>query len=342
MISSGFSAFSPLQFGIARMLVGAAALVRLGGVWSGAGAVLAAALLLGIHRRYAAAGLLVADLACGASAADVPLLLLLGLFVIAPEAEAFLFRGQGGNSDAPFSGRGWRPAVWSAFVCGHFSLAASAWLPMAGFRDGPPAALAVAHLLLLALLALPPARIPSWLALGVLTLGEAILPADVRPVAFGLLALQLLTLDVHWLPVRDDARRPVLLYDGECGLCAAIVRLLLREDVAGRLRFAPLQGSAAQDYLRSRGLPTADFESLVFVPDWGRPGSLEPLLRSAGALAAADEPGGICRVFSWLRILPESWADTAYRGVARVRGVFGRPAAAFPGENPAVAARFLP
>ena len=75
MISSGFSAFSPLQFGIARMLVGAAALVRLGGVWSGAGAVLAAALLLGIHRRYAAAGLLVADLACGASAADVPQLL---------------------------------------------------------------------------------------------------------------------------------------------------------------------------------------------------------------------------------------------------------------------------
>ena len=43
--------------------------------------------------------------------------------------------------------------------------------------------------------------------------------------------------------------RPVLLYDGECGLCNRLVRLLLRADRAGRLNYAPLQSGPAQTYL---------------------------------------------------------------------------------------------
>ena len=121
------------------------------------------------------------------------------------------------------------------------------------------------------LLAVPRAQVPAWLVLGVLTLGEAILLPGVWAPALGLALLHLLAFDARWLPVRDDERRPVLLYDGECGLCAAVVRAMLREDAAARLRFAPLQGAAAQDYLRARGLPTSGFDSLVFVPDWERP-----------------------------------------------------------------------
>ena len=65
--------------------------------------------------------------------------------------------------------------------------------------------------------------------------------------------------------------RPVLLYDGECGLCNRLVRLLLRSDRAGRLNYAPLQSEPAQAYLRAQGLPVTDFDSLVFVPDWNQP-----------------------------------------------------------------------
>jgi hypothetical protein len=52
-----------------------------------------------------------------------------------------------------------------------------------------------------------------------------------------------------------DAARPdpVLLFDGECGLCQRLVRVLLGLDRRGRLRFAPLQGPAAQSYLRQHG-----------------------------------------------------------------------------------------
>ena len=81
--------------------------------------------------------------------------------------------------------------------------------------------------------------------------------------------------------------QPVLLYDGNCGLCHRVVRRLLRTDRSGRLKFATLQSAPAQTYLRTRGLPTADFDSLVFVPDWDAPESAGPLLRTEGALAAA-------------------------------------------------------
>lgn len=341
MTTPASPAFTPLQLALVRVGVGVCAFARLGSVWSGAGAVLSAALLLGIHRRYAAAGLLVAGLAVAPAAADAPLLLLLVLFAVAPEVEAFRWHGREGKGSRSFAHRGWRIAPWVALIGGHLLWAASTWLSLIILRPVLPAPLAGAHLVLLGLLAVTPARVPAWLVLGVLTFGEAMVLTGTWPVACGLLLLQVLTLDVRWLPVRDDARRPVLLYDGECGLCAAVVRLLLREDVAGRLRFSPLQGAAAQAYLRKQGLPTTEFDSLVFVPDWERPESLAPLLRSAGALAAADEPGGVCRVLSWVRILPRPWTDAAYRGIARVRGIFGPPAGEAPSEDPAWEKRFV-
>ena len=118
--------------------------------------------------------------------------------------------------------------------------------------------------------------------------------------------------------------QPVLLYDGECGLCNRVVRLLLRTDHRGRLKFAPLQSAPAQAYLRAQGLPAADFDSLVFVPDWNAPDRHRPLLRTAGALAAAAEVGGGWRLITWLRVLPAWLRDPFYKLVARTRyAVFG-------------------
>ena len=134
---------------------------------------------------------------------------------------------------------------------------------------------------------------------------------------------------------------PVLLFDGDCGLCNRIVRLLLRTDKAGRLRFAPLQGKAGQAYLQSRGLPTDNFDSLVFVPDWAAPARSAPLLRTDGALAAAAVVGGIWRLVTWLRVLPGWLRDPCYQLVARNRdAIFGRYRPS-PLPDPAWARRFL-
>ncbi len=116
----------------------------------------------------------------------------------------------------------------------------------------------------------------------------------------------------------------VLLYDGQCGLCNRIVRLLLRTDRAGRLKFAPLQGAPAQAFLRQQGLPTEDFDSLVFVPDWANPRPGTYLLRTDGALAAAALVGGVWRLVTWMRILPAWLRDPIYKLVARSRyALFG-------------------
>lgn len=132
----------------------------------------------------------------------------------------------------------------------------------------------------------------------------------------------------------------VLFYDGECGLCQRIVRVMLSLDRAGRLRFAPLQGPSAQAYLRRHGLPTADFDSLIFAPR-GLADATPPLSRTDGALAAVRHCGWLGRVVATLRVVPRPWRDAGYRLIARWRyRLFGAPR---PGmlDRPEWRSRFL-
>ncbi|MCF3648924.1 thiol-disulfide oxidoreductase DCC family protein [Synoicihabitans lomoniglobus] len=116
---------------------------------------------------------------------------------------------------------------------------------------------------------------------------------------------------------------PLLLFDGECGLCHAVVRFLLRRDRAERLRFAPLQGVTGQALLQRLGLPTADFDSLVFLPDVA---AHVHHLRSDGVVAVSQYlPGGWARVGRLFGVLPTRWRDAGYRLVARSRyALFGQ------------------
>lgn len=140
----------------------------------------------------------------------------------------------------------------------------------------------------------------------------------------------------------ESTPRPVLLYDGDCGLCQRVVRRLLKADRAGRLHYAPLQSEPAQIYLRAQGLPTADFDSLVFVPDWNQPKPGGYQLRTDGALGAcAVVGGGLGRATGWMRFLPVGLRDGVYRVFARSRyALFGqyRPT---PLPDPAWEQRFL-
>jgi predicted DCC family thiol-disulfide oxidoreductase YuxK len=116
---------------------------------------------------------------------------------------------------------------------------------------------------------------------------------------------------------------------------------MLRHDAAGRIRFAPLQGRAGQDYLRAQGLPTEDFDSLVFVPDWADPARGAFLLRTSGALAAFALLDGPWRALSWLGVVPGFLRDPVYRLVSRTRTMLFGKYRPRPLANPAWAARFL-
>ena len=119
--------------------------------------------------------------------------------------------------------------------------------------------------------------------------------------------------------------KPVLLFDGECGLCNRAVRLLLRLDRESRLTFAALQSAAGQEYLRTHGLPAEEFDSLVFVPDWTHRERREFLLRTDGVLAALRECGEMgAELAAILGVVPAGWRDAGYRVVARWRyRIFG-------------------
>jgi predicted DCC family thiol-disulfide oxidoreductase YuxK len=136
---------------------------------------------------------------------------------------------------------------------------------------------------------------------------------------------------------------PVLLFDGECGLCQRVVRLLLRIDRAGRLRFAPLQGVAAQAFLRGRGLPTKDFDTIVYVWDWPAWQRSDFLVRTDGAIAALRATGSKRgRVFAGvLKIFPRPFRDAGYRAIGHWRYRFFGPWHPQPLARPEWADRFL-
>src|SRR5690606_5932540 len=135
--------------------------------------------------------------------------------------------------------------------------------------------------------------------------------------------VHLFTFDGRWVPAKVAAsdtvpgREPLLLYDGECGLCNAVVRFLLREDAAARLRFAPLQSAIGQAALRRLGLSTTDFDSLVFLPD--RTGNVFSM-RTSGVIDVVARIGGVWRALGeTFRLVPAGVRDLTYKAVARTR-----------------------
>jgi predicted DCC family thiol-disulfide oxidoreductase YuxK len=138
-----------------------------------------------------------------------------------------------------------------------------------------------------------------------------------------------------------DQRQPVLLFDGECGLCNGVVLFMLRHDHAGRLHFATLQSAPGQDYLKLHGLPTSDFGSLVFVPNWSHQELGAFLIRTDGAIAAFAELDKPWRALSALRVVPRVLRDAIYKLISKTRyAIFGqyRPQ---PLPDPAWEKRFI-
>jgi predicted DCC family thiol-disulfide oxidoreductase YuxK len=131
--------------------------------------------------------------------------------------------------------------------------------------------------------------------------------------------------------------RDLVFFDGACGLCHHSVRFLLREDGAGVLRFAPLQGDTFRAEVpaeRRAGLP----DSLVVRTADGR-----LLTRSDATIHLLHRLGGRWRRrAAWLARVPRPIRDAAYRLVAFVRRrFFRRPQEVCPVVAPPLRARFL-
>ena len=126
-----------------------------------------------------------------------------------------------------------------------------------------------------------------------------------------------------------------MLFDGSCAFCHASVRLAMYEDAHARLRFAPLDGTAA----RALGnvAPQTGDDSILVVDEHG---GVERKSRAVAALL--QRLGGLWLVpATLLRILPRALCDAGYDLVGRWRHRIVDPSASCELLPPAFAARML-
>jgi predicted DCC family thiol-disulfide oxidoreductase YuxK len=111
---------------------------------------------------------------------------------------------------------------------------------------------------------------------------------------------------------------PVLLYDGTCGLCHAIVQFVLRHDYKKALRFASLGGAYGRSVTEARP-ELKGLDSVVWVEPATDTRPARFLTRSAAALQVAAYLGGVWNLMRALALIPPPLRDRVYDLVARHR-----------------------
>lgn len=109
----------------------------------------------------------------------------------------------------------------------------------------------------------------------------------------------------------------IVFFDGVCGLCSTTVDFLLKIDRNKKLRFAPLQGSTAKEYLSDKEIK--ELSSLIYLK-----GGIK-YYKSDGVLKILETIGGIWGTLSGFSTLPRSIRDGAYELIAEKRySLFGK------------------
>ncbi|MBL8766201.1 MAG: DUF393 domain-containing protein [Planctomycetes bacterium] len=129
----------------------------------------------------------------------------------------------------------------------------------------------------------------------------------------------------------------IVFFDGECGMCHALVRFVMRRDSAAHFRFAPLRGETFRRVMAERATEVPD--SLVLA----EPSGAVTFKSTAVVKILARMPSPWRLASTILRVIPRPLRDVGYDAIARVRGrLFERPTGQCPIVPPDLAARFLP
>lgn len=119
---------------------------------------------------------------------------------------------------------------------------------------------------------------------------------------------------------------PVILYDGVCALCNAVVRYLLRHDHDHHFRFVPQQTPLAEELLLTFPNPSPPASEGVILLTAALT-SDQRLYRRSNAVDQAMRliPGPLSSTAHIFRLIPHSLRELAYTFIASHRyGLFGR------------------
>jgi predicted DCC family thiol-disulfide oxidoreductase YuxK len=105
----------------------------------------------------------------------------------------------------------------------------------------------------------------------------------------------------------------LVLFDGVCNLCSALVQFVIRHDPVAKFRFAAIQSETGREIFQSRGLDPAELQTFVFIAD----GKI--FMRSDAAIEVVSCFGGAWRFLRVLRLMPRVVRDSIYSTIAHNR-----------------------
>jgi predicted DCC family thiol-disulfide oxidoreductase YuxK len=116
-------------------------------------------------------------------------------------------------------------------------------------------------------------------------------------------------------PAKDVTQIPdnLILFDGVCNLCSALVQFVIRHDRATKFRFAAIQSEIGRAIFQSHGLDPADLQTFVFIADE------RIFLRSDAAIEVLERFGGAWRICKIFRFVPRALRNAIYSFIARNR-----------------------
>jgi predicted DCC family thiol-disulfide oxidoreductase YuxK len=110
-----------------------------------------------------------------------------------------------------------------------------------------------------------------------------------------------------------DISKPIVLFDGSCGFCDAMVRFVIHRDSRKRFRFAPLESQTGKQLTAKHGIHPELTDSVVLVD------GDKAYTKSTAALLIAVELDTPWPLAGLLGHLPLHLRDAAYDWVARHR-----------------------
>jgi predicted DCC family thiol-disulfide oxidoreductase YuxK len=131
--------------------------------------------------------------------------------------------------------------------------------------------------------------------------------------------------------------KPILFYDGDCGLCHRFVVFILKHEVEAVVQFAPLQGDTFRaNFSKAEVIEFPD--SLILLTE-----SNELLtLSDAAVYAMKTLSPGWRRLGKVMGVFPKPLRDFGYRCIAAIRKkIFKKPDGVCPLVAPELRERFL-
>ena len=110
-----------------------------------------------------------------------------------------------------------------------------------------------------------------------------------------------------------ESDRPIILFDGVCGLCDKFVQFVMRHDPDGKVAFAALQSNAGKELLQKFGFQKEQRSFVVLIE------GDKSYVKSTAVLRAVRHLPGSVRHFAMLSAVPRFISDAVYDFIASRR-----------------------